>query len=128
MPAGVLVTVPLPVPAFVTASAYVFNAKFAVTLFAASTVTTQEPVPVQPLPLQQVKVEPAFAAAANVTTVPLLKFVEQVAPQLMPAGVLVTVPLPVPVLLTIKAMGAGPRETTKATVEPEVADAPAAGF
>ena len=53
---------------------------------------------------------------------------EQVAPQLIPAGVLVTVPLPVPVLLTVKAMGAGPKETTKATAEPEVTDAPAAGF
>ena len=54
-----------------------------------------EPV-VQPVPLQPEKVEPEAAVAVRVTTVPLLKIPEQVVPQLMPAGELVTVPLPVP--------------------------------
>jgi hypothetical protein len=35
-----------------------------------------------------------------------LKEAEQVAPQVMPAGLLVTVPLPVPVLLTLSTGGA----------------------
>ena len=58
-----------------------------------------EPV-VQPVPLQPAKVEPDAGVAVRVTTVPLLKFAEQVLPQLMPAGELVTVPLPVPALTT----------------------------
>ncbi len=56
------------------------------------------PVPVQPPPLQPVKVEPAAGVAVSVTTVPVGNAVEQVAPQVMPAGALVTVPLPVPAL------------------------------
>ena len=46
----------------------------------------------QPVPLQPAKVEPAEAVAIKVTRVPLLKVAEQVLPQLMPVGVLVTVP------------------------------------
>ena len=55
-----------------------------------------EPV-LQPVPLQPAKVEPDAGVAVRVTTVPLLKLAEQALPQLMPAGELVTVPLPVPV-------------------------------
>ena len=58
-----------------------------------------EPV-VQPVPLQPPKVEPEAGVAVRVTMVPLLKFAEQVLPQLMPAGELVTVPVPVPALTT----------------------------
>jgi len=47
------------------------------------------------------KVEPAAGAAVRVTVVPLVKLAEQVAPQLMPAGALVTVPVPVPALETV---------------------------
>ena len=53
-----------------------------------------------PVPLHPAKVEPVAALADKVTAVPLLKVVEQVLPQLMPAGELVTVPLPVPTLTT----------------------------
>jgi hypothetical protein len=63
-------------------------------------VTTQEPVPVH-APLQPVKVEPADAVAVSVTDAPLVKPNEQVAPQLIPAGELVTVPLPVPALASV---------------------------
>jgi len=55
------------VPALVTVSAKDDCTKLAVTEVAAVTVTVQ--VPVQP-PLQPVKVEPAAAAAVNVTDVP----------------------------------------------------------
>src|SRR5438552_2254003 len=102
MPAGELVTVPLPVPALLTVSAKVGRAKVAVTVVAALRVTVQVPVPEQPPPLQPVKVEPAAGVAVSVTAVPLAKLAEQVAPQLIPAGELVTVPLPVPAGLTVR--------------------------
>jgi hypothetical protein len=51
------------------------------------------PVPEQ-APDQPVKTEPALAAAVSVTEVPLVNECEQVAPQLMPAGALVTLPEP----------------------------------
>src|SRR5207244_4111949 len=103
IPTGELVTVPLPVPALLTVSAKLGRPKVAVTVVAAETVTVQAPVPEQPPPLQPVKVEPAAALAVSVTPVPLGKLAEQVAPQLIPAGELVTVPLPVPALLTVSA-------------------------
>jgi hypothetical protein len=59
----------------------------------------QVPVPEQPPPLQLVKLEPAAAVAVRVTDVP--KLAEQVVPQLMPLGLLVTVPLPVPAGVTV---------------------------
>src|SRR5439155_1206969 len=73
----------------------------AVTVVAAEMVTVQVPVPAQPPPLQPLKVEPPAGAAASVTAVPLVKLAAQVAPQMMPAGALVTAPLPVPALLTV---------------------------
>src|SRR5437899_921839 len=103
MPAGALVTVPLPAPAGVTVRVKVCTVKVAVTVVAAETVTTHDPVPEHPPPFQSVKVEPAAGVAVNVTAVPLAKLAEQVAPQLIPAGELVTVPLPVPALLTVSA-------------------------
>ena len=70
IPAGVPVTGPLPVPAFVTVSAKLGTSNVAVTVVAAVIVTVQEPVPEQP-PLQPVKVEPAAGVAVSVTAVPL---------------------------------------------------------
>jgi hypothetical protein len=52
-------------------------------------------------PLQPVKVEPDAAVAVNVTVVPALNVAEQVVPQLIPAGELVTEPEPEPVLVTV---------------------------
>jgi len=102
-PAGALVTVPLPAPALLTVSVKDCKAKVAVTEVAALIVTVQVPLPVQPPPLQPVKVEPAAGAAVKVTKVPLANEAEQVVPQEMPAGLLVTVPLPVPALETVSA-------------------------
>src|SRR5437667_9729918 len=102
IPVGVLVTVPLPAPALETVSVKVGTVNVAVTVVAAETVTTHDPVPEHPPPLQPVKVEPAAAVAVNVTAVPLAKLAEQVAPQLIPAGALVTVPLPVPAGVTVR--------------------------
>ena len=71
----------------------------AVTAVAALMVATHDAVPEQ-APLQPAKTDPADAAAASVTATPVTKLAEQVFPQLIPAGVLVTVPVPVPAKLT----------------------------
>ena len=100
IPAGALVTVPLPVPDGVTVRRYVLCVKVAITVVAAVMGTVQVTVPEQPPPLQPVKVEPAAAEAVRVTEV--LKLARQVEGQLMPAGALVTVPLPVPAGVTVR--------------------------
>lgn len=102
-PAGDEVTVPVPVPTFDTVSAWVVRLKVAVTVVAAVIVTVQVPVPVQPPPLQPAKVEPDACTAVSVTGEPWAKEAAQVAPQLMPAGEEVTVPVPPPVLTTVRA-------------------------
>src|SRR6266704_1401840 len=83
------------------------GAKVAVTVVAAESVTTHVPVPLQPPPVQPLKVEPMAGMAVSITTVPLAKLAEQVAPQVMPAGALVTVPLPVPALETVSVKVSG---------------------
>lgn len=57
--------------------------------------------PVQPLLTQPAKVEPLAMVAVRVTEAPLLNLAEQVEPQLIPVGLLVTVPEPEPALLTV---------------------------
>jgi hypothetical protein len=106
IPAGADVTVPTPMPAFVTASAYVFSVNVAVTVIAAVIVTVQVPVPLHPPPLQPVNVEPVPAAAVNVTIAPLRYGSVQSEPQVIPLGLDVTVPVPVPVFATVSAYGA----------------------
>src|SRR5205809_7945222 len=86
MPAGALVTLPVPAPALLTVSVKVGRAKVAVTDVAAFSVTAQVPVPAQPPPLQPAKVEPAAGAAVKVTVVPLAYAAAQVVPHEMPAG------------------------------------------
>src|SRR2546421_10312 len=68
--------------------------------WSAPSVTTQGFVPEQ-APLQPVNVEPAAGVAVSVTTVPSASAAEQVAPQAIAAGELVTVPLPAPAGLTV---------------------------
>jgi len=71
MPAGDDVTVPAPVPAFVTASEKVVAPlKVAVTARAAVIDVVQVPVPVH-APLHPANVEPLVATAVSVTDVPL---------------------------------------------------------
>jgi len=53
-------------------------------------------------PPQPVKLEPVSALAVRVTEVLAVYGSLQSEPQLMPAGELVTVPLPVPDLLTVR--------------------------
>src|SRR5262249_2294475 len=101
IPAGLLIAVPLPLPAFTTVRVNSWM-KVAVTLRACVMLTTHVPVPSHPSPLQPVKWEPLVAMAVSVTLVSWSKAVRQVAPQSIPAGVLVTAPLPLPVLLTVR--------------------------
>ena len=56
-------------------------------------------VPAQP-PAHPTKVEPSAAVAVRVTAVPGSKLALQVCPQVMPGGLLLTLPLPVPVRVT----------------------------
>ena len=60
-------------------------------------------MPEQPPPDQPVKVEPESGDAVSVITLPLLNAAEQFGPQFMPEGMLVTVPLPVWVLVTVES-------------------------
>ena len=75
----------------------------------AAVLTTQLPVPVQPEPLQPVKVDPPSAAAVSVTVVLLKKFALQIAPHSIPGRAETTFPVPVPPLriVTVKVPGGG---------------------
>src|ERR687885_594763 len=99
IPAGSLLTVPEPVPSLVTVSVLVIRVNRAVTLRAWSMVTRQGPVPVQSPPRPS-KVECAPGEACRLTSVPFTNWAEQLLPQSIPAGSLVTVPEPVPNLVT----------------------------
>lgn len=73
------------------------------TVAAAFIVTTHAPVPLH-APDQPVNDDEASAAAVSVTAVPKLYGSEQSAPQVMPAGVDVTLPLPVPARTTLSVL------------------------
>jgi hypothetical protein len=97
VPVGALATVPCPTTLTVKVTGC--SANEAVTAVAEVSVIVQVPVPLHP-PFQPVKLDPVAGVAVSVTAVPTAKLPEQVAPQLIPAGVLVTVPAPVPARLT----------------------------
>ena len=59
-------------------------------------------MPEHPPPLQPEKPEPKSAVAVSLTTLPLTKVFEQLRPQ-NPPGFIVTVPLPLPTVLTESA-------------------------
>jgi hypothetical protein len=92
------------------------GAKLAVTVVEADRVTEQVPVPLQ-APLHPVKVDPLAGLAVNTTFVPDAKVAEHWLPQAMPLGRLVTVPLPVPFLVTVStgAAVAGLKDASSAT-------------
>jgi hypothetical protein len=77
----------------------VASVNVAVTAVLALTVTVQAAVPVH-APLQPLKVEPVTGVAVKATCVPVATDSEHVVPQAMPAGELVTFPLPVPLFVT----------------------------
>lgn len=105
MPAGADVTTPPPAPAVPTVSAYVgmTTLKLAVTFLAASIDTVHVvDVPLH-APAQPPNVLLAPGVAASVTRVPVVNGAEHVEPQLMPAGLDVTAPVPLPVVVTPSA-------------------------
>ena len=74
------------------------------------------PVPVQARD-QPLNFEPAFGDAVSVTTVPAPNACLHVAPHEIPTGLLVTSPLPVPDLRTVRSFaGANFAVTTRAAV------------
>ena len=75
----------------------------AVTVAAAFIVTTHAPVPVH-APDHPVNDDEASAVAVNVTAVPKLYGSEQSAPQVIPAGVDVTLPTPPPARTTVSVL------------------------
>ena len=81
------------------AGTFVENA--AVTAVSAFITTTRVPVPEYPPPDHPVKSEFESALALSVIFLPGLTFSVQLVPQLIPAGLLVTVPLPVPDFVTV---------------------------
>jgi hypothetical protein len=91
----------------------------AVTATALFPSTVHGPVP-EHVPLQPAKVEPAAGVAVSVTRVPPGYVPLQALPQLIPEGLLVTVPLPFPdfVTLTVESDGIEPHAS------PEYADSP----
>ncbi|MDH3461250.1 MAG: hypothetical protein OEM00_09820 [Burkholderiaceae bacterium] len=76
----------------------------AVTLRAALIVTVQAPVPVQE-PRQPAKYEPSAALGTSVTGVSAGIEYLQIAPQSIPPGDELTLPMPVPVRVTDKGSG-----------------------
>jgi hypothetical protein len=103
IPEGLLVTVPVPVPPTVTDRTAWATLKVAVTCWLVVSVKVQVGalMALQEPPLQPAKDEFEAAVAVRVTWVPLLKVALQLGLQLMPEGVLETVPDPVPTGTTV---------------------------
>ena len=99
IPLGVLVTVPVPLPSRVTVSVADCAAKFAVTVVAVESVTTQAPVPEHPAPLQPVKTEPEAAPAVRVAVAAARIAPRARGPQRDAAGRAGDGPLPPPALV-----------------------------
>ena len=102
IPAGLLTTVPVPLQRLDTVRVRRDGdgPNVAVTEWAAFIVRVHAPVPVQS-PDHPVKLSPDAGVAVRVTSVPPAKLAEQVEPQSIPAGLLVTVPLPLPAFETV---------------------------
>jgi hypothetical protein len=110
-PAGLDVTVPyaLALVLFIdSVSVYIVGVNVAVTLFAASIVTTHAPVPLH-APLHPENVSLPLGVAVSVTSVPGVKLDAHVVGQLIPAGFDATVPVPAPAVATLSA-NTGTRE------------------
>jgi hypothetical protein len=101
-PAGVLLTVPWPVPDLDSVSNLCVMLKVAPTS-RDDFMSKEQTVPVQ-APDQPMNVESLAGVAASVTVVVSVKVALQVLPQLMPLGVLVTVPVPVPLTSFVTVM------------------------
>ena len=128
IPAGLLVTVP--VPTMVTETVAETAVNVAVTAWLLVRVTAHVPVPEHPAPLQLVKVEFAFGVAVSVTVVGWVKLAEHVPTpgQVIPAGLLVTVPPPVPASVTRSPSVFAVYSETKASGQTTVSVCPVSRF
>jgi hypothetical protein len=93
----------------------------AATVVSAFNVTVHVAAPLQPPPLHAEKVEPEAAAAVRMTLVPATAVSVQALPHEIPAGVLVTVPVPGPFRVTTSVALAKPATdpvTVRETVSP----------
>jgi hypothetical protein len=100
IPSGLLLTVPVPVPENPSDKLYVRMVKLAVTVVLAARVTVQVPVPLQ-APPHPLNIALPLGVAVSLTCVLGLKLPLHDAPQLIPAGLLVMLPLASPETLTI---------------------------
>jgi hypothetical protein len=93
--------------------------KVAVTVVSPVNWRVQLPVPEQPPPIQPAKVEPTAGTAVRSTGMVESKAATQVVPQLIPEGVLVTVPLPVPARVTVSVKISSGKMTPRFLVDSE---------
>jgi hypothetical protein len=102
IPEGLLVIVPDPVPTLCSAIRIwgIVGLNMAITEALEFSVNVQGVVPPQ-APYHPPKVESELGVAVSVTDVPLGKSALQVAGQLIPAGLLMTVPAPAPSFCTV---------------------------
>jgi len=84
------------------------SAKAALTVVLAEMVNVQVAEELVHPPLNPLELDPEAGAAVKVTLVPEAKEAEQTVPQLIPAGLEVTVPVPVPDFVTVAVKGVVP--------------------
>ena len=108
-PPGVLVTVPPPPPASVRVRRFA-GAKVAITAWARSIVSTHERSAPAQSPAQPVKTEPVTGVAVSVTDDPVARLAAHVFPQLIPPMSLMTLPDPVPLLVTTTVYVGTPKD------------------
>src|SRR5690606_14146428 len=106
MPAGLEITLPMPVPWRITCRVWGWPVKVAMTWRSSVMDTVQLPMPLQ-APPQPLKVEPVDAMALSVTLPPSGKLSVQSPPQFTPVGDDDTRPDPVPLRATV-SVRAGP--------------------
>jgi len=102
IPAGLLVIVPLPAPSLLNDRVF-GNSELKVAMQLRPVDIVTLPSVQSESPVHPAKEDPALAVAVRTTACPVTKDPLQVAPQEIPDGLLVTVPLPVPLLLTVRA-------------------------
>jgi hypothetical protein len=102
MPSGREITAPPPVPLLLTVRSCP-SEKVAVTVRSSVIVTVQARKPVQ-APDHPANAQPTPGCAVRVTLVPPANEAAQWAPQSMPPGLEVTVPVPAPSLITVRTL------------------------
>lgn len=103
MPDGALEMVPVPLPNLLTVKAWLMTSNCAVTLRAVDIDTLQVVPEVESHPDQLINVLLVSGAAVRITDASAEKLDEQLEPHVMPAGLLLTTPDPMPALVTVSA-------------------------